>query len=133
MAKKFGKLLMVAAALGAVAGGVYYYLRDRDALIDDDFDDDDFDNFDEEPEEKEPDRNYVDLDLGKKDEGVGEADEAAGATEEAKEEKEEIKEEFQEGIQAVKAEATDKIVGNSVKEVEEFFDDEDRDDSTDAV
>ncbi len=130
MAKKFGKLFMVAAALGAVAGGMYYYLKDRDALIDDDFDDDDFDNFDEEPEEKEADRNYVDLDLGKKEEEAGEADETAEALEESKEE---AREEFKEGIQALKAEATDKIVGNNVKEVEEFFDDEDDDDSTDAV
>lgn len=134
MAKKFGKLFMVAAALGAVAGGMYYYLKDRDALIDDDFDDDDFDNFDEDPEEKEADRNYVDLDLGKKEEEAGEAEETAEALEESKEEaSEEIKEEFKEGIQALKAEATDKIVGNNVKEVEEFFDDEDDDDSTDAI
>ncbi len=130
MAKKFGKLFMVAAALGAVAGGMYYYLKDRDALIDDDFDDDDFDNFDEEPEEKEADRNYVDLDLGKKEEEAGEADETAEALEESKEE---AREEFKEGIQALKAEATDKIVGSNVKDVEEFFDDEDGDDSTDAV
>ena len=130
MAKKFGKLFMVAAALGAVAGGMYYYLKDRDALIDDDFDDDDFDNFDEEPEEKEADRNYVDLDLGKKEEEAGEADETAEALEESKEE---AREEFKEGIQGLKAEATDKIVGSNVKDVEEFFDDEDGDDSTDAV
>ncbi len=130
MAKTFGKLFMVAAALGAVAGGMYYYLKDRDALIDDDFDDDDFDNFDEEPEEKEADRNYVDLDLGKKEEEAGEADETAEALEESKEE---AREEFKEGIQALKAEATDKIVGSNVKDVEEFFDDEDGDDSTDAV
>ena len=69
MAKKFGKLLMVTAALGAVAGGAYYYLKGRDALMDDDFDDDeDFDNFDEDLEESETDRNYVDLDLGKTEE-----------------------------------------------------------------
>ena len=36
MAKKFGRLLMVTAALGAVAGGVYYYLKGRDTLMDDD-------------------------------------------------------------------------------------------------
>ena len=69
MAKKFGKLLMVTAALGAVAGGVYYYLKGRDTLMDDDFDDDeDFDNFDDDLDESEADRNYVDLDLGKTEE-----------------------------------------------------------------
>lgn len=120
MAKKFGRLLMVTAALSAVAGGVYYYLKGRDALMDDDFDDDDFDNFDDDLDESETDRNYVDLDLNK-------------AENSAKEEvKEELKEDFKEGIQAAKAEATDKVVG-SVKKVEEFFDDDDHDGSMDAI
>ncbi len=115
MAKKFGKLLMVTAALGAVAGGAYYYLKGRDALMDDDFDDDeDFDNFDDDLDEGETDRNYVDLDLGKAEEN------SAG-------------EEFKEGIQAAKAEVTDKVVGG-VKKVEEFFDDDDESDgSMDAM
>ncbi len=130
MAKKLGKLMIVAAALGAVAGGVYYYLKDRDTLVDDDFDDDDFDNFDEDPGEKETDRNYVDLDLGKKEE------DAAGAAEEGqegqKQEQEEQKEGFKEGIQTATAEAADKVVG-SVKKVEEFFDDDDSDGSMDAM
>lgn len=114
MAKKFGRLLMVTAALGAVAGGVYYYLKGRDALMDDDFDDDeDFDNFDDDLDDNEPDRNYVDLDLGKTEESSGAA-------------------EFKEGIQAAKAVAADKVVG-SVKKVEEFFDDDDSDGSMDAM
>lgn len=117
MAKKFGRLLMVTAALGAVAGGAYYYLKGRDALMDDDFDDDDdFDNFDDDLDETETDRNYVDLDLGKTEDGA----------------KEEVKEEFKEGIQAAKTEAADKVVG-SVKKVEEFFDDDDSDGSMDAM
>lgn len=115
MAKKFGRLLMVTAALGAVAGGVYYYLKGRDTLMDDDFDDDeDFDNFDDDLDESEADRNYVDLDLGKTEESSA-------------------KEEFKEGIQTAKAEATDKVVGG-VKKVEEFFDDDDESDgSMDAI
>ncbi len=127
MAKKFGKVLMVTAALGAVAAGAYYYLKSKDALVDDDFDEDeDFDNFDEDLDEegaaKEADRNYVDLDLQKADD-------------------------FKEGIDAEKANVSEKIVG-SVKEaaqkaeekvekveekVEEFFDDEDSDGSMDAM
>ena len=104
---------MVTAALGAVAGGVYYYLKGRDDFLDDEFfdDDDDFDNFDDDVEESDTERNYVDLDLGKA---------------------EESKEEFKEGIQAAKAEATDKVVGG-VKKVEEFFDDDDSDGSMDAI
>lgn len=91
MAKKFGKVLMVTAALGAVAAGVYYYLQGKDDFVDDNFDDDDdFDNFDDDLDEdetaKEADRNYVDLDLEKA-------------------------EEFKEGLDAAKAEAADKVVG----------------------
>lgn len=72
--------------------------------------------------QQDADRNYVDLDLEKA-------------------------EDFKEGLNAAKAEATDKIVGaakeaaDTVKEavdkaevkVEEFFDDEDSDGSMDAV
>lgn len=127
MAKKIGKFLMVTAALGAVAAGVYYYLQGKDDFVDDNFDDDDdFDNFDDDLDDEETaqdtDRNYVDLDLEKADE-------------------------FKEGLDAAKAEATDKIVGavketaDNVKEaadkaevkVEEFFDDEDSDGSMDAM
>mgnify|MGYP001096099689 CR=1 FL=1 len=127
MAKKFGKFLMVTAALGAVAAGVYYCLQNKDGFVDDNFDDDDdFDNFDDDLDDEETaqdaDRNYVDLDLEKA-------------------------EDFKEGLNAAKAEATDKIVGaakeaaDTVKEavdkaevkVEEFFDDEDSDGSMDAV
>ena len=127
MAKKFGKFLMVTAALGAVAAGAYYYLQGKDRFADDDFDDDDdFDNFDDDLDDdataKDSDRNYVDLDLDKT-------------------------EEFKEGLEAAKAEATDKIVGavedtaEKVKEaadkaevkVEEFFDDDDGDSSMDAM
>ncbi len=115
MAKKFGKVLMMTAALGAVAAGAYYYMKGRDALMDDDFDDDeDFDNFDDDLEDSDTDRNYVDLDLGKTEESG-------------------VKEEFKEGIQAAKAETTDKVLG-SVKKVEEFFDDDDESDgSMDAM
>ena len=85
MAKKFGKFLMVTAALGAVAAGVYYYLQGKDNFVDDNFDDDDdFDNFnddlDDEGTAQDADRNYVDLDLEKADE-------------------------FKEGLNAAKAEA----------------------------
>lgn len=116
MAKKFGKFLMVTAALGAVAAGAYYYLQGRERSVDDDFnDDDDFDNFDDDLEDgapaKETDRTYVDLDM----------DKAEG---------------FKEGIDAAKAGTADKIVGAADKaevKVEEFFDDEDSDGSMDAM
>ncbi len=125
MAKKFGKFLMVTAALGAVAAGAYYYLRGKDKLVDDEFDDDDdFDNFDEDLDEEDSskqtdaNRNYVDLDLEKSK-----------------------AEEFKEGLDAAKVEAADKVVGAAKEtaakvenKVEEFFDDEDDSDgSMDAM
>ena len=135
MAKKFGKFLMTTATLGALAAGAYYFLTKKDALIDDDFDDeDDFDDFDEDLDEdessakSEADRKYVDLDLAK----------AADTVAEKAEEK---AEEFKAGLNAVKAEATDKVVGavneaakaadNVATQVEEFFDDDDN--SLDAM
>ena len=120
MAKKFGKVLMMTAALGAVAAGAYYYLKSKDALVDDDFDDDDFDDdLDEEGAAKEAERNYVDLDLQKADE-------------------------FKEGISAEKADVSEKVVGcakeaaqkveeKAEEKVEEFFDDDDNDGSMDAM
>ena len=72
MTKKFGKLFMATATLGAIAAGVYYFLVKKDALADDDFDEeDDFDEFDEDLDEEEnsdkadADRKYVNLDLTK--------------------------------------------------------------------
>lgn len=128
MAKKFGKFLMTTAALGAIAASAYYFLRKKDAEMDDDFDEEeDFDDFDEDLDEEdtskaEAERKYVDLDLTK-------------AAETAAEKAEEGAEAFKEGLDAVKAETTDKIVGavnqaekaagEAAAKVEEFFDDED--------
>lgn len=124
MAKKFGKFIMTTAALGALAAGAYYFFMKKDEFLDDDFDDDDFDDFDEDLDDDVADRRYVDLDLTKTAENV----EAAV---------EEKADDFKEGLNAAKAEATDKIVGESKEaddaankaeeEVEEYFDDEDED------
>lgn len=130
MAKKFGKFLMTTAALGALAASAYYFFWKKDAEANDDFDaEDDFDDFDEDLDEEdssgktEADRKYVDLDLTK-------------AAENAVEKAEETAEAFKEGLNAVKAEATDKVVGaaeqaekaagEAVAKVEEFFNDEDK-------
>ena len=46
MAKKFGKFLMVTAAMGAVAAGAYYYLQEKGKTVKQVLDeDDDFDDF----------------------------------------------------------------------------------------
>lgn len=135
MAKKFGKFLMTTATLGALAAGAYYFLCKKDAQADDDFEDeDDFDDFDEDLDgddtsaKPEADRKYVDLDLAK----------AADAAAEKVEEK---AEDFKAGLDAAKAEATDKVVGvandtakaagKAAEKVEEFFDDDDN--SLDAM
>lgn len=126
MAKKFGKFLMTTAALGALAAGAYYYLQKKEALDDEIFDDDeDFDDFEDDlDEDDDTERKYVDLDLSKA------ADAAA-----------EKSDDFKEGLDAAKAEASEKIVG-AVEEtakateakVEEFFDDDDDNDgSLDAM
>ena len=133
MSKKFGKFFL-AATIGAVAGGAYYFLKKKDAEMDGAFDeDDDFDDFDEDLDGEdasgnaETERKYVDLDLTKATEKV-----------------EEKAEQFKEGLDAVKAEATDKIVGavddaakaagEAASKVEEFFDDDDdNDNSLDAM
>lgn len=127
MARKFGRLVMAAAALGAVAGGVYYYLKNRDSFLEDDFDDDDFDNFDGDPEEGESDRNYVNLDLSQAAESGEESPEEAesSASCACAEEK---KEDFQAGIQVAQADAAEKTIGGA-KKVEEFFDDEDEEEA----
>ena len=124
MANKFGKFLMAAVTIGAAAAGVYYVLQKKDDLSDGDFDDDeDFDDFDEDlDDEEDSERKYVDLDLANAPDS-----EAA---------------DFKEGLDAAKAEATDKVVGaagsaakaadNAKTKVEEFFDDDD-DSSLDAM
>ena len=42
MAKKFGKLLLISAAIGSAIGAVYYFARKKDAeygSVEDDYDD----------------------------------------------------------------------------------------------
>lgn len=124
MAKKFGKFVMTTAAIGALVAGACYYLKKKDSLDDDYFDEeDDYDDFDEDLDEEgtdkkaEADRKYVDLDLTKAADAVSEK-----------------ADDFKEGLDAVKAESEDKIVGavesaakavnNAETKVEEFFNDE---------
>ena len=156
MAKKFGKVLMVTAALGAVAAGVYYYLQGKDDFVDDNFDDDDdFDNFDDDLDDdetaKEADRNYVDLDLEKAEEfkeGLNAAkvevtDKVVGAAKAVGEAVDTVKEEAAEAVTDATEKTTDAVkeAADTVKKaaektevkVEEFFDDDDSDGSMDAM
>lgn len=78
MAKKFGKLLLISAAIGSAIGAVYYFARKKDAERDSA--EDDYDDFSEENEKESDSRSYVPLNP------EGQADEkesAAPAQEEA--------------------------------------------------
>ena len=62
MAKKFGKFLVAATAIGAAAVGAYYYLQGKDKAarpVEDE--DDDFDDFSDDLDEDEGERGYVTL------------------------------------------------------------------------
>ena len=85
MAKKFGRFLMVTAALGAVAAGVYYCLQNKDTSVDDDFDDDfEDDDFDLDSDLKPvSDREYVSLNPSAKSEEADEEASGEAAAEDA--------------------------------------------------
>ncbi len=78
MAKKFGKFLMVTAAMGAVAAGAYYYLQEKGKTVKQLLDeDDDFDDFSEDLDEEMEERGYVTLTPEKVSETVKKAAEEA--------------------------------------------------------
>lgn len=137
MAKKFGKFLMTAATLTAVAAGAYYYFKGKDAFLDDDFEDDFEDELDSEESKQDENRSYVDLSLENADEGTVEDDtddDDETVTDGFFEENDETEAEepdFKAGIKAAVADATDKVIGETKEaaekvetKVEEFFNDE---------
>ena len=70
MAKKLGKLVAVAALLGAASAGAYYYYKSKEDDFDEDFDDEDFvdsdivseDDFEDELEDEMEDEINIDAD-----------------------------------------------------------------------
>lgn len=61
MAKKFGKFLLLTAAVGTAAAAAYYYMQKKDSATDIP-DDEDYDDFSEDLDENaESSRNYVAL------------------------------------------------------------------------
>lgn len=125
MAKKFGKLFLFSAAVGAVAGSAYYYLQHRDSIVKNDDpadDDDDFDDFSEDLDE-ESERSYVDLDFDAK---------KAEFTQKASGVAEKVLEKTADCLTAAagKISETAKALDNALNApeapaTEEFFDDED--------
>ncbi len=72
MAKKFGKFLLLTAAVGTAAAAAYYYMQKKDAATDIP-EDDDYDDFSEDLDENtESSRNYVALNPDTKAEALGE-------------------------------------------------------------
>lgn len=62
MAKKFGKFVLFTAAVAAAGAGVYYYLKNKEALASEfDEEDEDYDDFSDDLEETEANRSYVAL------------------------------------------------------------------------
>ena len=76
MAKKFGKLLLVSAAIGSAIGAVYYFARKKDAERDSA--EDDYNDFSEENEKESDSRSYVPLNP----EGQAEGKESAAPAQE---------------------------------------------------
>lgn len=106
MAKKFGKFLLLTAAVGSAAAAVYYYMQKKDSAMDIP-DDEDYDDFSEDSDENaEASRNYVSLN--------GDAKAEAPAEEDAGKEKK--KDTFTPLAEQVK---------KSEETVEEFFDEDD--------
>lgn len=76
MAKKFGKFLLLTAAVGSAAAAVYYYMQKKDSVTDIP-EDEDYDDFsDDLNEDSDSSRNYVSLNPeGRSDKPAGEASE----------------------------------------------------------
>ncbi len=121
MSKHFGKIVLFAAAAGAIAAGVYYYLTQKDTEFDDDFDDfEDFDDFDDDDESKSlKNRHYVSLDSGSEED----LDEEDSVSEEDLDEESDSSE-----GDLDEEDASSEGTGEPVPDkTEEFFDDEDDD------
>lgn len=72
MAKKFGKFLLLTAAVGSAAAAVYYYMQKKEAVADIP-EDEDYDDFSDALSEDDSTRNYVSLNPeGKTDAPAGE-------------------------------------------------------------
>ena len=103
MAKKFGKILLLTAAIGSAFGAAYYYLLKKDSA-NNTLEDDDFDDFSENTDaESENSRNYVPLN-----------------TESTSEEKSDEDKAF-----TPLAEQVEKVSEKAEETVEEFFDEDD--------
>lgn len=63
MAKKFGKFLLLTAAVGTGVAAAYYFLQKKDSSPDPQDEDEDYDDLGEDLEEDSPERTYVPLNM----------------------------------------------------------------------
>lgn len=121
MAKKFGKFLLFTAAVGTAAAAAYYYMQQKDSQLKESSDaDDDYDDFHEDLDEStEFSRNYVPL----------------NATAQASAPKEDVSAEPAPDFTPLSDQAATLSgeEGETVEDVEEFFDEEDAEDEEPPV
>lgn len=134
MAKKFGKFLLFTAAVGTAAAAAYYYMQQKDSQLKESSDaDDDYDDFHEDMDEStEFSRNYVPLNTTaqtsapKEDAGA----DPTPASEESKTASAEASDFTPLSDQTADLTGEE---GETVEDVEEFFDEEDADDEEPPV
>ncbi len=128
MAKKFGKLLLVSAAIGSAIGAVYYFARKKDAERGSA--EDDYDDFSEEDEkEKDSDsRGYVPLSpegqAGEEKESAAPAQEESPAASNYAAQDTSDASAGQDGFTPLAEQVAD-TAQKAEESVEEFFDEED--------
>lgn len=127
MAKKFGKFLLFTAAVGTAAAAAYYYMQQKDSQLKESSDaDDDYDDFHEDLDEStEFSRNYVPLNTTAQASAVKEDTTAdpAPASEEASD--------FSPLSDQTATLSGEE--GETIEDVEEFFDEEDAEDEEPPV
>lgn len=134
MAKKIGKFLLFTAAVGTAAAAAYYYMHQKDSQLKESSDaDDDYDDFHEDLDEStEFSRNYVPLNATAQTSAPKEdvSAEPAPASEESKTASAEASDFTPLSDQAATLSGEE---GETVEDVEEFFDEEDAEDEEPSV
>ena len=129
MAKKFGKILLITAAIGTAAAAAYYYMQKKDSVVDVP-EEDDYDDFSEDLDsDTESSRNYVSLNTETKPEGNESPEEENVSEEEISSEAESVSEEKKESeAQDTFTPLTEQVKiaeEKAAETVEEFFDEND--------
>lgn len=115
MAKKFGKILLFTAAVGAAGAAAYYYMQKKDAELLKESDDD-YDDFSKEPDDENSTRTYVPL---SHDESA--PTESAAPAENTESAGEDLFTPLAEQV----TQAAETVKGEVEETVEEFFDEDD--------